>query len=265
MEIFNIICELFIPILIFGILFVVGKLIYKKLDDSESRLLNPSEYFPEQELETLKQVYYLIMMLIFFNFIIYLIVIEGKDVLPIAILQIVVSLYIALTLDYSSWNNRILFFLLVPYESIVFLIYNHYILIWPIFLIHVFVYAYFIKIYFDKFRKYTETNGLGIAIILLFAIVFVSFIVTSIAETVDPLDALVMVSNAFTSNGYAILGNTGIGKLTALTLVWGGYIISGVGTATLTAAIILKHNQKQQKEMNKRLDELESLIKDNQK
>ncbi|WP_405290305.1 hypothetical protein [Methanobrevibacter sp.] len=228
-------------------------------------MLNPSEYFPEQELETLKQVYYLIMMLIFFNFIIYLIVIEGKDVLPIAILQIVVSLYIALTLDYSSWNNRILFFLLVPYESIVFLIYNHYILIWPIFLIHVFVYAYFIKIYFDKFRKYTETNGLGIAIILLFAIVFVSFIVTSIAETVDPLDALVMVSNAFTSNGYAILGNTGIGKLTALTLVWGGYIISGVGTATLTAAIILKHNQKQQKEMNKRLDELESLIKDNQK
>ena len=265
MEIFNIICELFIPILIFGILFVVGKLIYKKLDDSESRLLNPSEYFPEQELETLKQVYYLIMMLIFFNFIIYLIVIEGKDVLPIAILQIVVSLYIALTLDYSSWNNRILFFLLVPYESIVFLIYNHYILIWPIFLIHVFVYAYFIKIYFDKFRKYTETNGLGIAIILLFAIVFVSFIITSIAETVDPIDALVMVSNAFTSNGYAILGNTGIGKLTALTLVWGGYIISGVGTATLTAAIILKHNQKQQKEMNKRLDELESLIKDNQK
>ena len=264
MEIFNIICELFIPILIFGILFVVGKLIYKKLDDSESRLLNPSEYFPEQELETLKQVYYLIMMLIFFNFIIYLIVIEGKDVLPIAILQIVVSLYIALTLDYSSWNNRILFFLLVPYESIVFLIYNHYILIWPIFLIHVFVYAYFIKIYFDKFRKYTETNGLGIAIILLFAIVFVSFIVTSIAETVEPLDALVMVSNAFTSNGYAILGNTGIGKLTALTLVWGGYIISGVGTATLTAAIILKHNQKQQKELNKRLDELESLIKDNQ-
>ena len=264
MEIFNIICELFIPILIFGILFVVGKLIYKKLDDSESRLLNPSEYFPEQELETLKQVYYLIMMLIFFNFLIYILVIEGKDVLPIAILQIVISLYIALTLDYSSWNNRILFFLLVPYESIVFLIYNHFILLWPIYLVHVFVYLYFIKVYFDKFRKYTETNSLGIAIILLFAIVFVSFIVTSFAEGVEPLDSLVMVSNAFTSNGYAILGNTGIGKLTALTLVWGGYIISGVGTATLTAAIILKHNQKQQKELNKRLDELESLIKDNQ-
>ena len=265
MEIFNVICELVIPILIFGILFVVGKLIYKKLDNSESRLLNPSEYLPEQELETLKQVYYLIMMLILFIFIIYITSVHKMDVFPIAILQIVVSVYIALTLDYSSWNNRILFFLLVPYESIVFLIYNHYILIWPIFLIHVFVYAYFIKIYFDKFRKYTETNGLGIAIILLFAIVFVSFIITSIAETVDPIDALVMVSNAFTSNGYAILGSTGIGKLNAIALVWGGYILSGVGTATLTAAILSKHNQKHNEELNKRLDELESLIKNNQK
>ena len=50
MEIFNVICELVIPILIFGILFVVGKLIYKKLDNSESRLLNPSEYLPDYEI-----------------------------------------------------------------------------------------------------------------------------------------------------------------------------------------------------------------------
>jgi hypothetical protein len=73
-----------------------------------------------------------------------------------------------------------------------------------------------------------------------------------------------MVSNAFTSNGYAILGSTGIGKLNAIALVWGGYILSGVGTATLTAAILSKHNQKHNEELNKRLDELESLIKNNQ-
>ena len=72
-----------------------------------------------------------------------------------------------------------------------------------------------------------------------------------------------MVSNAFTSNGYAILGQSGIGKLTSIVLVWSGYIISGVGTATLTAAILLKHNQKREKELNERLDELESLIKNN--
>lgn len=119
------------------------------------------------------------------------------------------------------------------------------------------------KVYFDKFRQYTETNSLGITIILLFSIIFVTFIVTCFAESVDPLSSMVMVSNAFTSNGYAILGSTGVGKLTALVLVWSGYILSGVGTATLTAAILLRHNRKREEELNKRLDELESLIKNN--
>lgn len=272
MEVFDIACELIVPILIFVVLFAVGKLIYKKLSDSENRLLNPSEYFPEQELETLKQVYYLIMMLIFFIFILYIWVVEGNDVIAILVLQIVISVYIALTLDYGSRYKKILFFLLVPYESIILLFFNRFLIIWPIYIIHTIVYAYFIKVYFDKFRKYTETNSLGITIILLFSLIFISFIVTSIVESVDPLSSLVMVSNAFTSNGYAILGKSGIGKLTALTLVWGGYIISGVGTATLTAAILLRHNQKREEELNKRfdkreeelnrrLDELEALIK----
>ena len=46
-----------------------------------------------------------------------------------------------------------------------------------------------------------------------------------------------MVSNAFTSNGYAILGTTPGGKINSVILVWSGYIISGAATATLTAAI----------------------------
>ncbi|WP_295114936.1 hypothetical protein [uncultured Methanobrevibacter sp.] len=257
------VCELIVPILVFGILFAVGKVIYKKLINNESRFLNPREYFPEQELETLKQVFYLIMMLIFFIFILYIMIFEGKEIIPIAILQIIISLYVAITLDYDSWSNKILFFLLVPYESLVLLIFTDFLMLWPIYLIHVLVYAYFIKVYFGKFRKYTETNGLGITIILLFSIVFFSFIVTLFAEGVEPLNSAVMVSNAFTSNGYAILGNSGIGKLISIVLVWSGYIISGVGTATLTAAILLRHNQKREKELNERLDELESLIKNN--
>ncbi len=263
MEIFKMVCELIVPILVFGILFAVGKVIYKKLINNESRFLNPREYFPEQELETLKQVFYLIMMLIFFIFILYIMIFEGKEIIPIAILQIIISLYVAITLDYDSWSNKILFFLLVPYESLVLLIFTDFLMLWPIYLIHVLVYAYFIKVYFGKFRKYTETNGLGITIILLFSIVFFSFIVTLFAEGVEPLNSAVMVSNAFTSNGYAILGNSGIGKLISIVLVWSGYIISGVGTATLTAAILLRHNQKREKELNERLDELESLIKNN--
>lgn len=263
MEVLKVVCELVIPILIFGVLFAVGKFIYQKMSNSESRVLNPSEYFPQQELETLRQVFYLIMMMIFFVFILYIMMVQAKEILPIAVLQVILSIYVALTLDYSKWYNKILFFLLVPYESLVMIVSGDYLSLGPIYIIHVLVYAYFIKVYFTKFWKYTETNGLGITIVLLFTIVFASFIVTLFAEGVEPLNSAVMVSNAFTSNGYAILGQSGIGKLTSLVLVWSGYIISGVGTATLTAAILLRHNQKREKELNERLDELESLIKNN--
>ena len=263
MDIFLIIYEFVIAILIFGALFVAGKLIFKKLKDSKSKVLNPLEYFPEEEVQTLRQVFYLVMMLIFFVFILYIIVVPGNDFMGVAVVQLLVSLYIAFTLDYSSWKNRVLFFLLIPYESIALIAFNESIVLLPIYAIHVLVYAYLIKVYYGKFRHYTETNSLGITIILLFSIIFVSFIVTCFAENVDPLSSLVMVSNAFTSNGYAILGNTGIGKLTAIFLVWGGYTISGVGTATLTVAILSRHYKKRENELNKRLDELESLIKNN--
>ena len=97
---------------------------------------------------------------------------------------------------------------------------------------------------------------MGIAIILLFLIVFFSFLATQVAEGANALDSLVMVSNAFTSNGYAVLGNSIAGKLDAIVLVWAGYILSGVGTATLTAAILTRH-------FNSKFEELEELIKKN--
>ena len=97
---------------------------------------------------------------------------------------------------------------------------------------------------------------MGIAIILLFLIIFISFLATQVAEGANALDSLVMVSNAFTSNGYAVLGNSIAGKLDAIVLVWAGYILSGVGTATLTAAILTRH-------FNSKFEELEELIKKN--
>ena len=119
-------------------------------------------------------------------------------------------------------------------------------------------YIYLIRVYYLKFKTFTETNSLGITIILLFLIIFVSFIITSIVEGVGPLDAMAMVSNAFTSNGYAILGHSSVGKLNSIFLVWSGYILSGAGTATLTAAILTKH-------FNKKFDRLEELIKENKR
>jgi hypothetical protein len=49
-----------------------------------------------------------------------------------------------------------------------------------------------------------------------------------------------------------------VGKLNSIFLVWSGYILSGAGTATLTAAIIIRH-------FNKKFNKLEEMIKENNK
>ena len=166
-----------------------------------------------------------------------------------------------------DWKNRILLILLIPYGSLTYFLFGKS-LVGYLALIHVPVFIYFIKVYYDKFREYTESNGLGIAIILLFSIIFISFFITQLAEHVDPLNSLVMVSNAFTSNGYAVLGSSVIGKINSVFLVWGGYLLSGVGTATLAAAILKKHYDVKNEELyakiddlDKKIDNLEELIK----
>ena len=244
-------------IIVFLILMVVFSFILNKIHNSPHKLLNPKEYFPEEEVHSLRQIFYLIMMGLFFINILYkLVFIQGDD-LYLSIFDIFISLYVASRLDLSSLKNKILVLLLIPYGSLTFIIFGHN-LAGLLDLIHVPVFIYLIKLYYDQFREYTESNGLGIAIILLFTIIFVSFLVTQVVESVNPLDALVMVSNAFTSNGYAVLGTSVAGKINSIVLVWGGYILSGVGTATLTTAILVKH-------FNSRFEELEELIKENNK
>ena len=103
--------------------------------------------------------------------------------------------------------------------------------------------------------EYTNSNGLGVTIILLFVIVFASFFVTQYSEGVNALDSLVIVSNEFTGNGYAVFGDTIPGKLNSLLLVWGGYVISGAGAATLTAAILIRHFKKEFAELRQLIDE----------
>lgn len=244
-------------IIVFLILMVVFSFILNRIHNSPHKLLNPKEYFPEEEVHSLRQIFYLIMMGLFFINILYkLVFIQGDD-FYLSIFDIFISLYVASRLDLSSLKNKILVLLLIPYGSLTFIIFGHN-LAGLLDLIHVPVFIYLIKLYYDQFREYTESNGLGIAIILLFTIIFVSFLVTQVVESVNPLDALVMVSNAFTSNGYAVLGTSVAGKINSIVLVWGGYILSGVGTATLTTAILVKH-------FNSRFEELEELIKENNK
>ena len=85
---------------------------------------------------------------------------------------------------------------------------------------------------------------------------------TSFVEGVNMLDALVMSSNAFTSNGYAVLGNSIPGKLDSLILVWGGYLISGVSVATLTSAILMKYFDSKFEDFDRRFKEMEDLLKE---
>ena len=249
------IIEYFVEIAVFMVLMVIASFLLKKIMKSRNKIFNPREYFPEEEIHSLRQVFYLIMMAACFINVLYSLVFVSTDVIYLVIFDILLSLFVAIRLDRSILKNKILIFLLVPYGSLTYLLFGN-TLVGLLDFLHVPIFIYIIKIYYDKFREYTESNGLGIAIILLFMIVFISFLATQVAEGANALDSLVMVSNAFTSNGYAVLGNSIAGKLDAIVLVWAGYILSGVGTATLTAAILTKH-------FNSKFEELEELIKKN--
>ena len=249
------IIEYFVEIAVFMVLMVIASFLLKKIMKSRNKIFNPREYFPEEEIHSLRQVFYLIMMAACFINILYSLVFVSTDVIYLVIFDILLSLFVAIRLDSSTLKNKILILLLVPYGSLTYLLFGN-TLVGLLDFLHVPIFIYIIKLYYDKFREYTESNGLGIAIILLFLIVFFSFLATQVAEGANALDSLVMVSNAFTSNGYAVLGNSIAGKLDAIVLVWAGYILSGVGTATLTAAILTRH-------FNSKFEELEELIKKN--
>lgn len=247
--------ELFIVLIVFFVLMGIGTFIYKRIRNSSNQFLNPLEYFPQEELHSLKQVFILIIMALCFINVLYSMVFYDGDLIYFAIFDILLSVFIAVTIKKETNWDKLLVILLVPYGSLCYVFFGFQSIALLDF-IHIPVFLYMVKYYYDKFREYTQTNSLGVTIVLLFAIVFISFLVTVTLESGNPLDSLVMVSNAFTSNGYAVLGSTIPGKINSIFLVWSGYIISGVGTATLTVAILTKY-------FNKRLDELEELIKKN--
>ena len=241
-------------------LYLVSSYILKYLKrNRHKRLLNSTEYLPKEETQTLKQVFYLIIITLCFVDILYSLVFWSSDDFyrHFIFYDILVSLIACLAIKKDTLTEKIILIFLIPLSSLLHSTLDDPAILLVILLaVHFIGLAYVIKVYYGKFIHFTESNGLGISILLLFGLVFVSFIFTSFAEGKNLLDSLVMVSNAFTSNGYAVLGDTPIGKLNSLFLVWGGYILSGVGTATLTTALLSRH-------FNKRFEELEELIKNN--
>lgn len=253
----ELLCQFVIVLVIFSVLVAIGTFIVKKVQNSSNPALNPQEYLPEEEIQTLKQVFYLIMMALFFVDFTYAFMVFGNDLYYLSFFDIVLCLVAAILFDKNTWKDKLVVFFLLPFGSLSFILFNStYLTLFD--LIHLPILVYVIIIYYRKFRQYTESNGLGFTILLLFLIIFVSFIVTMFVEVQNPLNSLVMVSNAFTSNGYAVLGNSVVGKINSLFLVWGGYIISGAGTATLTAAILLKYFNRRIKRLEELIDEWEA-------
>lgn len=267
MELYNYALRIIVSIVISYALILISAWIMPKLKNTPIRILNPTEYFPEEQVKTLKQVYYLILIFIilfsitnfFFDNGI------GRSNSPEfyhlnAVLDIIVSLYLATFLyrDKTRKNHLLILFLL-PIASFSFLIFGEsYVEILDFLRIPALLYL--IKLLYDKFKSFTDEHSLGFSIVLLFSIIFISVISTIVLENQNPLDAIIMVSNAFTSNGYAILGETPGGKFNSLILVWSGYVISGAATATLTAAILLRHNNHKLEDYEQKLDEIQSTL-----
>lgn len=261
MEILVASIELLVIIGIFAVILKAAKFVYNKITSNprimSHEFLNIKNYLPEEEISTLNQVLYLVMILIITVDILYSFFTWGSDVGYMIFFDIVVSLIIAMGIGWEGRKNKLLLLLLVPVGALNMLIFSN-IYIFFLEILHIMVLIYFIKVYFGKFMKYTQNNNLGIPIILLFSIVLISLLITIPAENVSPLNAMEMVSNAFTSNGYAILGKSSLGKLNAIVLVWSGFVLSGVGTATLTFEIVKRH-------LNSRFDDLEEKIKKKKK
>ncbi len=248
--------EVFIVnIIVFLILFACINKGYKLIKGNEH--FNLKNYIPEDEVHSLRQVFYLILMTACFIDLIYSLICSETQLISFSVFDLLLSMYFCISIDKSTWKNKILAFSIIPFGSISFLLYGEVILT-VLHIIHIPAFIYLIKLGYDQFSEYTQTNGLGLTIVLLFVIIFISLFVTSIAEGVNLLDALLMASNAFTSNGYTVSGHSVLGKLDSLLLAWGGYVLSGVGTATLTTGILIRH-------FNKRFNRLEELIEENKK
>lgn len=64
MDLSNYAFQIVVSIIISYILIYISYLLINKLSNTSIRFLNPTEYFPKEEVDTLKQVYYLVLIFI---------------------------------------------------------------------------------------------------------------------------------------------------------------------------------------------------------
>lgn len=252
---------LIVLILFFGVIFLVIKFIKGYINarkHNSDRMFNTEEYLPSEELQSIRQMFYLAMMASFFVIVLYYLVAKGVDVFYLSVFDIIISCIALYCVDTDTLYKKVVFFFLLPIGSLVSLLTTDLVIFNFLDIGHFFAAIIAIRIFYVRFKRYTTSNGLGYTILLLFVLILISSFYTSFVESKNLLDSLVMVSNAFTSNGYAILGSTTLGKINSLLLVWSGYILSGVGTATLTVAILKRHFDRKFDELEERLSKNEN-------
>ena len=262
--------QFLIELLLFVILILAGEFL-KKIPRIKRRFFNIRVYFPKEEIHTLTQVSYLGLMTACFVNVMYTFIYGNISTIYFATLSLSLSLLIAITIDKSTIVRKLFIVMLIPCGALTYLLFNHP-MVGLVNFVQIPFFVYLIKYYYDKFMEYTESHSLGISIVLLYVVIFVSFLITSFIENKNPLDSIVMVSNAFSSNGYAVPETSEIGKVNNLVLSWMGVILPSVGTATLTSAILTRHFKKELKDyedkfdvLNNKLDEFKTSVEDLEK
>ena len=79
---------------------------------------------PEDEVRSLKQVFYLILMTVCFIDLIYSFICSETQLIPFSVFDLILSMYFCISIDKSTWKNKILAFSLIPFGSISFLLYR---------------------------------------------------------------------------------------------------------------------------------------------
>ena len=117
--------QFILDILIFLILTIIGGYIYRNIKIRWKKSELTKDLLPEDEVHTLRQVFYLILMALCFLNIFYNWTSNSMHIYYLVIFDIILSLYFAIVLDKSTRKNKIVWLLLIPYGSFSALMYNH--------------------------------------------------------------------------------------------------------------------------------------------
>ncbi len=227
------------------IIFCIVVVYAKEYLHSDLKNFDIEAFLPKDEYFYLKQIFYLVMSVLFLIGFLALFLLPKSDFTIWGIDVIVSIIAIIYVIGKQPWRF-VLALLLLPCGSILLVMGIE--LPYILYILHYIGAFAIVGLFIQRFLTYTRDNNLGFTAILFIGILAISFGVTLCFEKATFLDSLVMISNAFTSNGYTVLGNSSGGKLASILLVWGGYLLSGVGTATLCAAIVNSSFRKKFKE-----------------